>query len=98
MMKPPISASFPSGTPAQQFMHRARMFRNAAGDLVANSNGEQFLPKYALLTHAIELSLKAFALHSVSTGNHRKHQSVARTPFYTLPAVPRCTGTGISGA
>jgi hypothetical protein len=29
------------------------------------SNGEEFLPKYALLTHSIELALKAFALHSV---------------------------------
>jgi hypothetical protein len=31
-------------------------------------NGEQYWPKYALLTHAIELSLKAFADHSVQTG------------------------------
>jgi hypothetical protein len=53
---------------AQQYMHRARMFRVAAMSLSAYSNGEQFLPKYALLTHAIELSLKAFALHSVSKG------------------------------
>ena len=68
MRKPPIFASLPSGTPAQQFMHRARMFRNAAGGLVDYSNGEQFLPKYALLTHAIELALKAFALHSVAAG------------------------------
>ncbi len=53
---------------AQQYMHRARMFREAAMNLSAYSNGGQFLPKYALLTHAIELSLKAFALHSVSIG------------------------------
>ena len=53
---------------AQQYLHRARMFRAAAMSLSDYSNGEQFLPKYALLTHAIELSLKAFALHSVSTG------------------------------
>ena len=32
------------------------------------SNAEQYWPKYALLTHAIELSLKAFAQHSVETG------------------------------
>jgi hypothetical protein len=37
------------------------MFRAAAMGLPDYSNGEQFLPKYALLTHAIELSLKAFA-------------------------------------
>ncbi len=29
------------------------------------SNAEQYWPKYALLTHAIELALKAFARHSV---------------------------------
>jgi hypothetical protein len=44
------------------------MFRAAAIDLSDNSNGEQNLPKYALLTHAIELSLKAFVLHSEATG------------------------------
>lgn len=53
---------------AQRYMHRARMFRAAAIRLSDYSNGEQFLPKYALLTHAIELSLKAFALHSMATG------------------------------
>jgi hypothetical protein len=44
------------------------MFRAAALDLPGYSSGEQNLPKYALLTHAIELSLKAFALHAVETG------------------------------
>ena len=68
MMKPPIFPPPPSGTPAQRYMHRARMFRNAAMRLVDYSNGEQFLPKYALLTHAIELSLKAFALYLVDAG------------------------------
>jgi hypothetical protein len=61
----PLFSQPPAGTPAQQYMHRARMFRQAAMGLSAYSNGEQFLPKYALLTHAIELALKAFALHSV---------------------------------
>ena len=42
------------------------MFRAAAAGLSDYLNGEQFLPKYALFTHAIELSLKAFALHSVA--------------------------------
>ena len=63
--RPPIFAPNTAGTPAQQYMHRARMFRQAAMGLVSYSNGEQFLPKYALLTHAIELALKAFALHAV---------------------------------
>ena len=67
-MKPPIFSQPPSGTIAQQYLHRARMFRAAAMELSDYSNGEQFLPKYALLTHAIELSLKAFALNSVETG------------------------------
>src|ERR1700684_1716800 len=66
--KPPMFSQPPSGTMAQQYMHRARMFRTAAMELSEYSNGGQFLPKYALLTHAIELSLKAFALHSVSIG------------------------------
>ena len=44
------------------------MFRDAAMRLPDYSNGEQYWPKYALLTHAIELSLKAFAQHSVENG------------------------------
>lgn len=44
------------------------MFRNAAVSLPDYSNGEQYWPKYALLTHAIELALKAFAWHSVNSG------------------------------
>jgi hypothetical protein len=67
-MKPPIFSQPPSGTTAQQYLHRARMFRAAAMGLSDYSNAEQNLPKYALLTHAIELSLKAFALYSVETG------------------------------
>jgi hypothetical protein len=43
------------------------MFR-AAADLPDYRNGEQFWPKYALLTHAIELALKAFAQHSADNG------------------------------
>jgi hypothetical protein len=44
------------------------MFREAAVRLPDYSNGEQFWPKYALLTHAIELALKAFARHAVEVG------------------------------
>jgi hypothetical protein len=51
-----------------QFLHRARMFRSAAIDLSDIVNGEQNWPKYALLTHAIELALKAFVEHSVQIG------------------------------
>jgi hypothetical protein len=53
---------------AQQYLHRARMFRAAASELSDYVNGEQYWPKYALLTHAIELSLKAFAHYSIEIG------------------------------
>jgi len=41
---------------------------DAATPLQDYWNAEPYWPKYALLTHAIELSLKAFANHSVTTG------------------------------
>jgi hypothetical protein len=46
------------------------MFRDAAtsAGLPDYRNGEPFWPKYALVTHAIELSLKAFAHHSIENG------------------------------
>jgi hypothetical protein len=47
------------------------MFREAAMLLPDYSNGEECWPKYALLTHAIELSLKAFDLHSGKTRANR---------------------------
>jgi hypothetical protein len=50
------------------YLHRARMFREAAVRLPDYSNGEQFWPKYALLTHAIELALKAFVRHAIELG------------------------------
>jgi hypothetical protein len=59
-MRPPIFPMNRSGNEAQQFMHRARMFRDAAPD-AAYTNSEQNWPRYALLLHAIELALKAFA-------------------------------------
>lgn len=54
----------PSGNIAQQYLHRARMFRAAAIGMVDYSSSEPFWPKYAVLTHAIELSVKAFYLHA----------------------------------
>jgi hypothetical protein len=68
-MKPAIFSARPTGNTAQQYLHRARMFREAAVQLPDYRNGEEFWPKYALLTHAIELSLKAFAQHSVENGS-----------------------------
>jgi hypothetical protein len=67
-MKQPIFSARPNGTVAQQYLHQARMFRDAAMQLPDYSNAEQYWPKYALLTHAIELALKAFAQHSVDNG------------------------------
>lgn len=67
-MGPPIFAITPSGTNAQQYLHRARQFRDAAIGLPASRNGEQNWPMYALLTHAIELALKAFVMHSAGAG------------------------------
>jgi hypothetical protein len=67
-MGPPIFSAPPAGNVAQQYIHRARMFRDAAMRLPDYSGAEQFWPKYALLTHAIELSLKAFVHYSVQNG------------------------------
>jgi hypothetical protein len=67
-MNPPIFSIRPIGSDARQYLHRARMLRDAAIQLPDYRNGEQFWPKYALLTHAIELSLKAFAWYSVENG------------------------------
>ena len=50
-----------SGTEAQQFLHRARMFRDATVKLGDYTSSEQNWPRYALLLHAAELALKAFA-------------------------------------
>jgi len=67
-MRPPIFAAPSAGNAAQQYMHRARMFRAAAMKLVDYSSAEPNWPKYALTTHAIELALKAFAMHCVEQG------------------------------
>jgi hypothetical protein len=85
-MKPPMFSMPLTGTQAQQFMHRARMFRNAAMQLPDYSSGEQYWPKYALLTHAIELSLKAFAQHSVENGKppHKQPSNHDLREWYDL--------------
>jgi hypothetical protein len=66
-MKPPLFSQPSSDTP-QQYLHRARMFRDAAMSLADYANAEQNWPKYALLTHAAELALKAYVRHSVAKG------------------------------
>jgi hypothetical protein len=67
-MKRPMFSQPLTGNKAQQYLHRARMFMDAAISLPDYWKAEQCWPKYALLTHAIELSLKAFAHHSVAIG------------------------------
>lgn len=71
-IKPPIFVIPMSGNEAQQFLHRARMFRDATIRLVDYTSGGQNWPKYALLMHAIELSLKAYAkqreMHGATLG------------------------------
>jgi len=44
------------------------MSRAAAIGMVDYSSSESFWPKYALLTHAIELSVKAFCLQAKNNG------------------------------
>jgi hypothetical protein len=51
-MRPPIFAQNLSGTIAQQYLHRARMFRDAAISLPDYLDREQYWPKYVLLTLA----------------------------------------------
>jgi hypothetical protein len=67
-MPAPIYAIPLTGTRAQQYLHRAKQFRDAAAELVGYRSSEPNWPKYALLTHAIELALKAFAFHSAGDG------------------------------
>jgi len=67
--KPPIFPPPPAGNRPQQYLHRARMFRDAATNLSDYTSTEPNWPRYALLTHAIELSLKAFAQHSIENGS-----------------------------
>ena len=67
-MMPPIISPRPAGNTAQQYLHRARMFKDTAINLPHYTSAEPNWPKYALLTHAIELSLKAFAQYSVENG------------------------------
>ena len=73
--RPPIFSGPTIGNTPQQYLHRARMFRSAAINLPDYSNGEQYWPKYALLTHAIELALKAFAQpNNISPGKEPASQ------------------------
>jgi hypothetical protein len=67
-MNPPMFSAPPIGNMPQQYLRRARMFRDVAIPLSDYTNGVSNWPKYALLTHAIELALKAFYQHSILNG------------------------------
>lgn len=67
-MKPPMFSPPSGGSRSQRYLHRARMFRDAAINLPNYVNGEQNWPAYALLLHACELALKAFCDKSVEQG------------------------------
>ena len=54
-MRPPIFAQTPVGTVPQQYLHLARMYRQAAIDLPAYVNASVNWPAYFLLLHACEL-------------------------------------------
>jgi hypothetical protein len=73
-VKPPIFPVPHIEESPQQYLHRARMFRNAAAELVDYVGSEPNWPRYALLTHAIELALKAFVRHCVASGKPRAKQ------------------------
>ncbi len=66
-MRPPIFPPPSGSSDAQQYLNRARQFREAAIRLPDSRSGEQNWPKYALVTHAIELTLKGFVFHSASS-------------------------------
>ena len=79
-MAPPIYPGPSIDEGPLQHLHRARQFRAAAAGLSDYVNGEQNWPKYALVTHAIELALKGLVLHVGQggriPGDPRRHDLV----------------------
>jgi hypothetical protein len=69
-MRLPIFSTGASGSQAQQYLRRGMHFRDTAMPLASYVNGETNWPRIALLTHAIELALKAYVLHAVQSGSH----------------------------
>jgi hypothetical protein len=93
--QPPIFSPPQAGSKPQQYLHRARMFRNAALRLTNYVGPEQNWPAYALLLHACELALKAFCDQSVANGkpsdrapNHDLQGWYRLALQYGLPADP----------
>jgi hypothetical protein len=59
-MKPTPFRALPPALEAQRFIVRGRQFRRVAMHLVDMENAEPNWPKYFLITHAIELAIRAF--------------------------------------
>jgi hypothetical protein len=56
--------ALPSALEAQRFLARARQFRHVAIALADMDGPEPNWPKWFLVTHAIELAIKAFIIFS----------------------------------
>lgn len=67
-MRPPLFPVQTGGSEAKQYLHRGMQFRDAARPLAGYVNGQLNWPRVSLLTHAVELALKAFVLHVVDSG------------------------------
>src|ERR1039458_6036765 len=67
-MKPTIFRATPHPFEAQRYLARGRQFRRVAMGLVDMDNAEPNWPKYFLLTHAIELAIKAYIISREGIG------------------------------
>jgi hypothetical protein len=66
-MRPPIFPPQSGGTDAQQYLHRARQFREAATRLPDSRNGDQNWPKYALITSRHRTGVEGLVFHSAAS-------------------------------
>lgn len=94
-LKPPIFGSPPIGSKPEEYLHRARLFRDAAIGLPSYVSNETNWPAYALMLHACELALKAFCDQSIMNGkqstrvpNHDLQGWYNLARQYGLPADP----------
>jgi hypothetical protein len=94
-MKPPMYAPPSFGSKPQEYLHRARMFRDATHGQTAYVNNETNWPVYAHMLHACELALKAFCDQAVANGaqsarapNHDLQGWYDLARQYGLPADP----------
>jgi len=60
VMRPTPFRAPPIPFTPQRFLARARQFRSVAAPLVDMQNAEPNWPKYFLVTHSIELAIRAF--------------------------------------